>query len=218
MAQKVRALKAWPQLKADPNCKHPQKAMLARKAEFPGIFPGCVGKWQKVATKENWFQVEANMGKLAATKKQVPQWVLRSMGVEQPGSGREPGKLPPALLSVAEEVLLRQLEVGNEITVPAVTNLLHSCIEVWNAEVEAMARNIAEGKAAAAASARRPKSQAKRSRMTRTSTHLAWWTSAGRRQPSGSMRSTFCANTTSKWPASHSRASTSVPVTRTPSP
>ena len=74
--------------------------------------------------------------KVAAKSKQVPQWLLRTMGVGKPGSGRKPGKLPTALTGVVEDILLRQLEMGSEVTVPAVVKLIESSIEVWNTAVE----------------------------------------------------------------------------------
>ena len=136
LARKVKALEAFRQLQADPSCKHPQKAMLARKAEFPGIYAGCFSKWTKLAASENWQQLAESNEKLASKSKQVPQWLLRTMGLGKPGSGRPAGKLPTALLGVVEDILLRQLEMGSEVTVPAVVKLIESSIEVWNTEVE----------------------------------------------------------------------------------
>ena len=58
------------------------------------------------------------------------------MECENQGSGRKQGTLPPALLQTAEEVVLQQLALGAELTVPAITQLLGTCIDVWNEEVQ----------------------------------------------------------------------------------
>ncbi|CAE7236981.1 unnamed protein product [Symbiodinium sp. CCMP2592] len=86
------------------------------------------------------------MGDLGEHKKQVPQWVLRSMGVATPGSGRRAGKLPEDFLKVAEGIILQQLEYGTEITVPAVVTLLQTCIDVWNEQVDALTKDVSEAR------------------------------------------------------------------------
>ena len=52
------------------------------------------------------------------------------------GSGRKQGTLPAALLKTAEELVLQQLGLGAELTVPAITQLRGTCVDVWNEEVQ----------------------------------------------------------------------------------
>ena len=135
LATKARYLADWKALKADPNCKHAEKAMLADIGKYPGLYSGALGKWAKRAAESNWEEVARKMPKVAASSKQEPRWLLAAMNSSRPGSGRRSGKLPEEVLRIAEEVLLQQLELGSEVTVPAVCNLLGVCIDIWNEEV-----------------------------------------------------------------------------------
>ena len=134
VATKQRYLEEYDKRKRD-GVKHPEKSMLAEKGRFPGIFSGCFAKWGKLSTKQKWARVCSNMPGAAKKARQLPRWVLASVQCGDKGSGRSPGKLPERVLRIAEDVLLQQLQLGAEITVPAVANLLGTCIEVWNEEV-----------------------------------------------------------------------------------
>ena len=123
--------------------------MLANKGDYPGLYQGALGKWQKkLAEEQKWARMLKHLPKMAGRKRQTPRWLLRQMEVAREGSGRKPGKLPLPVMEVAEGILLKQLELGAEITVPAVAQLLGSAVEVWNEEVGHLQKQRAEAEAA----------------------------------------------------------------------
>ena len=149
IATKVRYLEAYERLSNDPAVPPAEKAMLANKGDYPGLYQGALGKWQKLAQEQKLgTDAEALAPKWRAARGKLRGGCSAKWRWPGEGSGRKPGKLPLPVMEVAEGILLKQLELGAEITVPAVAQLLGSAVEVWNEEVGHLQKQRAEAEAA----------------------------------------------------------------------
>lgn len=116
-----------------------------KSRNFKGYFKGCFNwqHWGKSRQKYHWTLLCKIAPRIAQKNSEVTNHIRKALGMKvmKYGPDAQDGlgcykALPPALLETVEELLLQRIELGEPINAAFAEDVVTSCIEEWNAQID----------------------------------------------------------------------------------
>ena len=140
----------YEKLKSDPDVKHPEKHML-QKRRNQGQYQGCFSEshWAKKRREHHWDVFCDIAPRQAKQLSEVPNSVRPLIGIDVLKHSNSKFSVEEGMHSVpiplglaAEHILVDRIHMGEEVTHDFVTKLLVDMIDIWNKNVEKLAKEV----------------------------------------------------------------------------